>query len=330
MLIPFIDRSEELSILMRYAEVGHYPIFFIFGPEGCGKTRLLKEFIKYLKSREDYLVTYLDALESSSVEEALVGPKELLELAISTTSSVIGESVGSVLAKLLPHLIRRVFGSLVKGKHVVIAVDDVARPLGTHLVETYTKKLLDLTEWLLSRGATSVLVIATSSEGSTYEYLYRHNYVNIQTLWNLSEGASYELLKVLKAPEELWRTIHRYSGGNPRTIIELSTLSWSKEEHLRRLKRRYGPVLQRVIVKYSTHLKEALEDIDTLINYPELTKVLIDANLVTPITRPCLGTTPPISKELGIGRYYAWKIPAYRELLKEILEELHSSLNSNT
>ncbi len=319
MLIRFVNRSEELSILMRYAEVGHYPIYLIYGPEGCGKTRLLKEFISNLRGKNEYLVTYLDALESSSIEDALLGPKELVEAAVGIASSLISGSVGEVLTRLLPQLIKKVLGSVVKGKHVVIAVDDVAKPLGKELIETYTKKLLDLTEWLMSRDARSVFVIVTSSEGSTYEYLYRHNYVNIQTLWNLSEEATNELLKVLKAPKELWQNLYLYSGGNPRTLIELSTLGWSMEKHLSRLRRKYGPVLHRIAIKYSENLNEVLNDVDSLIKYPELSNELINANLVAPVTRPCLGHTPRVSKELGVGKYYAWQVPAYRYLISELI-----------
>ncbi|MGC8570196.1 MAG: ATP-binding protein [Caldivirga sp.] len=43
---PFIDRVMEFNWLRDWASGFRYVPLYIYGPEGCGKTRLLKEFVK--------------------------------------------------------------------------------------------------------------------------------------------------------------------------------------------------------------------------------------------------------------------------------------------
>ncbi len=66
---------------------------------------------------------------------------------------------------------------------------------------------------------------------------------------------------------------------------------------------------------------------DSIAGQPSLRDVLLENNLVTPVTRPCLGYTPLVDRELGIGRLYAWQIPAYREAVKKLLHEQPTSLH---
>ncbi|RLF14275.1 MAG: hypothetical protein DRJ97_06575, partial [Thermoprotei archaeon] len=54
------------------------------------------------------------------------------------------------------------------------------------------------------------------------------------------------------------------------------------------------------------------KDLLNLVEEHSLRDFLIDANLIAPIDRPCLGYTPPQDPELGIGSFYAWQLPAYK------------------
>ena len=65
----FVDREAELARLHSYAEKGMHAPLLLYGPEGCGKTRLLLELVRRLRGRE-YLVVYVDALEEDSLEPA--------------------------------------------------------------------------------------------------------------------------------------------------------------------------------------------------------------------------------------------------------------------
>ncbi len=319
MYIPFVDRESEMSKLLGYTDRGFYPVLFIYGPEGCGKTRLLREFIARIKAREDVVAVYIDAQSTERVEDAVYGPKELVEY-LSTAIEGVSGVVGKLVAQLLPRAIKKVFEYRLRGKKLVIAVDDVAKPLGLDVVESYAKKLLDLVEWALGVGVDKVFVLATTSEGISMRYLARHSYVSLDMLWNLSMDAAIELLRILNAPRDRIDEIYRYTGGNPRAMIEMYTLRWDVNAWLERLFKKLQNLVIDALYRYREQVADVLDDIDKLVRYPSLRDVLLELNLVIPIVRPCLGYTPSIDRELGIGRFYAWQIPAYREVLKRVVE----------
>jgi len=60
-----------------------------------------------------------------------------------------------------------------------------------------------------------------------------------------------------------------------------------------------------IVFRYRSQLRYVVEDIDRVIEFPDLEKGLIEANLIVPVNRPCLGYTPLPDEELGIGEYYA-------------------------
>jgi len=52
--------------------------------------------------------------------------------------------------------------------------------------------------------------------------------------------------------------------------------------------------------------------VDSVLDEPWLRDGLVETNLIAPVDRPCLGYTPPVDEELGVGERYAWQVPAYR------------------
>ncbi len=317
---PFVDREEELSQLLELSEKGFYPVLYIYGPEGCGKTRLLRELYHTLHKRSGFLVAYIDATESTRLEDAVASTPELLKPLLEMAGDLVGPP-GKVLAALLPAALKRLQHHLVRGKHVVILVDDVARPMGLDNIEYYAKKLADAVDELYGKGAESVLVLATTSEGLSRRLLARHNYVMLAQIWNLSREAHDKLLKVLKAPEHVAEDSWQTTGGNPRTMITLSRLGWDTSKLVAWISRSIRTVLGDTLSKHRRELEEALEDPDTLTGHPQLAEKLLQNNLVTPVDRPCLGYTPPVDRELGIGRYYAWQTPAHRKALRQLLQQ---------
>ncbi len=316
---PFVDREAELNVLQRYAERGFYPVLYVYGPEGCGKTRLLKELISRLKGREGYLAVYIDAQSTGSVEEALTGSREVVELLTAALEASSGP-VGRLLALLLTRFTRWLDRRVVRGEHVVVAVDDVAVSLGVELAESYAKSLLSLVEQLYSYGASSVLVVASTSEGESPRRLARHSYVRLVQLWNLSRDAALQLMDVLGAPEEVWEEVWRLTGGNPRSIVELAVQGWDIGGWLEAVERSVSLALGDAVKRYGAPLAEVVEDVDVVDDYPELRRLLVEANLVTPVTRPCLGYTPPVDPGLGVGRRWAWQLPVYRHAVRRLLE----------
>lgn len=315
---PFVDREVELNILFDYAREGYYPVLYIYGPEGCGKTRLVREVVEVLKENDNYVVMYLDAQGSGALEEVIY-PGDIAQ-AFSSLVGLLSEPLGKSLSLILPHVMKKVFERKVKDKHVVVVVDDVARPLGLDMIESYAKKLLDLLEWMLAKGARSVLIIATTSEGKSRKLLLRHNYVHVETLWNLSKEATFKLLDVLKAPSEIRELLWRVTGGNPRAIMELNWLKWNVEVWKEKVLRKVRVMVGELSDEEKSLLHDVIEDPDVLMEQESLLEKLMEYNLVTPIDRPCLGYTPELSKELGIGRFYAWQVPVYKEVLELFLK----------
>ncbi len=303
---PFVDRGEELSALAELAARGFYPVLYLYGPEGCGKTRLLLELAGRLE-RGGYLVVYVDAMSARSVRGAVLGPPDVVD-ALAEAARGAGPA-GRLAALAVLELGRALARRRVEGRGVVVLVDDVARPLGLDLIEAYAKDLLDLLEELYALGARSALVLATTSEGTSRRLLARHNYVRLRGLWNLGPAATSELLEALGAPLGVRAEVWRLTGGNPRSVVELWRRGWDLSSWLRDVEASVRPLLEGLP---RDRLRAAVEDVDSVLDEPWLRDRLMEANLIAPVDRPCLGYTPPVDEELGVGERYAWQVPAYR------------------
>ncbi|MEM4742296.1 MAG: ATP-binding protein [Ignisphaera sp.] len=145
MEIRFVDRVEELSKLMAYAEKGFYPILYLYSPEGSGKTRLLKEFYRAVGDRDDFLVVYVDAQSVEDLKKAVYAPPQLLQLVVDVAKEFAG-SAGRIAALAILQAIRMLKKVFIRNKHVVVLVDDVAKPLGLDMIEIYSKNMLNLLE----------------------------------------------------------------------------------------------------------------------------------------------------------------------------------------
>ncbi|WP_338248563.1 ATP-binding protein [Pyrodictium abyssi] len=320
MLPRFVDRVEELRRLEAYALEGYYPVLYLYGPEGCGKTRLLRELHQVLKQRGDVVAVYVDAQSTSGPWEAVEAPPELARLLAEAAAEYAGPP-GRAAALALLRVLGRVRERLVRGKHVVVLVDDVARPLGLERVEAYTKSLLDLVERLQAQGAASVLALATTSEAASRSILARHSHASLAQLWNLGPEAFEELLEVLSAPRHVREQAWRLLGGNPRLALALRARGWRAERLIEDTYPRVRALLEELPRSLLRGLEEAVEDPDALRENQELRRHLVEANLATPVERPCLGYTPPPDPEQGVGRSYVWQTPLYRILAKKYLEE---------
>jgi Cdc6-like AAA superfamily ATPase len=83
----------ELEALREWCSRSKATPLYIYGPEGSGKTRLLKEFTLRLKEYlgGDSIAVYINALEGESVENALLLSEPLQELS-SIAASIVDTS----------------------------------------------------------------------------------------------------------------------------------------------------------------------------------------------------------------------------------------------
>jgi len=55
--IEFVDRERAIEQIGEFGKRGTFPVYVIYGPEGCGKTALLKQ-AKAMLEEDGYFVVY--------------------------------------------------------------------------------------------------------------------------------------------------------------------------------------------------------------------------------------------------------------------------------
>ena len=324
----FVNRVPELENLHKLATRGSALPIFLYGPEGCGKTRLLKEFVKKFNG----ISIYVDALEKEKLDKALLtNPAigELRKLMQDLVSKFTGPVGAFLVDKLMPIVENIVTKTTIEDKPLVIIVDDVVRAIGIEKIEWYIKWLYELGKKLVEDyRPSSILIIATTSEGQSLDLVLRHTYASIRLLWNLHKDALDELARELGVPhevsiDELWHV----TGGNPRILIEIAhDYAWNINAWLSMLKKKLLKIIISIKSKgLENELKLVIKDPDAIYHYPsqkmeELYKILVEENLIIYKYIPTI-TEKEIEEdpELGIGKYYAWQIPAYRDIISNIL-----------
>ena len=329
----FVNRELELKALTELGKKGSPLVEFVYGPEGCGKTRLFKEFTKKFDELMDNgVIVYVDALEEKEFEEALLLSPKIVR--VRSLIRTIAEGVVGPIGKLLTEEVLTILDKIaekysLRDKHVVIIVDDVVRAIGIDRLERYVKWLLESIYKIANKySPRSVLIIATTSEGYSLNRVMRHRWASISLIWNLGKEGFKELSEQLNPPsnnvvEEAWKM----TGGNPRALIELAIKhSWDVDSWKDYLLRKLVEVYR--IVKVENVVEEVREIVDDPDNiYRKATKrmdkayrILLDENMITyKHMRTVDGKIIRLNRELGIGEYYAWQIPVYRKVLRELI-----------
>lgn len=314
--VSFVDRVAEVEWLLRVVEKGTAFPVAIYGPEGCGKTALLRYVSRRVSGLGDTVVVYVDALEQFDLERALFSShREVLEVVRDLVSVPIGAGLARVLMGIVARLAKRVS---LRGRNVVVMVDDVYRAIGLDYVDRYTKSLYEWIGYLHERyGVGNTAIILSTSEGVSKRVLSRHTYVDVELLWNLPRDGFAELVEQLNPPhsvdaEELWML----TGGNPRALIEVAHLGWDTRLWMDRV---YEARVRRVLhVLERGRLEMLVEDPDS---DWEMAERLEELGLMIELRRSStISRVPGPSPELGIGRVWAWQLPIYRNLVKQGLE----------
>jgi len=328
--IRFVDRRVELEALAAWASRQRELPLYLYGPEGCGKTRLVKEFVARVEELVggDTLAVYIDALEESSLRSAIAvsaGLSPALD-ALEDLVAGLGEGVGRVLAKQLTRLLGRILSrTAMSGKKLVVVVDDVVGALGLERVEWYIKWVYEASWRLLEEyGLEAATFIVLTSEGRSLEKVWSHSHAATFMVWNLGRQAFEELVEQLSVPEGLDReAVWRLLGGNPRRLLELVTVyDWSLEAMLDAYTERLRGVVEYAAQEGLTGaLARIVEDPDAAAEAYRAKRLLLEHNLLLPVSTMLGFHRLEPSRSLGVGRHYAWQTPLLREAVAKLLGE---------
>ncbi len=315
--VRFVDRVLELDTLRSIAERGYLFPIAIYGPEGCGKTTVLRYTVHSYIGREDSIVLYVDALEERDVRRALLSTFSDLWRVVEEVVKTL--PIGSEIARSLTYIVRLLAERIaLKGRGVLIAVDDVFKAIGLENVDRYVKALYEFIDYLHREyGVRRVAIILATSESVSRRELLKHTYVHVYMLWNLPKQGFKELVEQLQPPpsidvEDLWRL----TGGNPRALIEIAQLSWDIDRWIRLVEDR---VLQLVEGIDRARLQVLTEDPDS---DPSTARLLEERNLMIGLSSNSLGFRPARALELGIGERWAWQLPIYRDIAEKLSRSL--------
>ncbi len=337
----FVDREKEISSLRNMASrTGSTPVY-IYGPEGCGKTRLLRELISRFTSYfgDDAVAIYIDALERDSIDAALYTSRGLAlarEVLVSLAERYAGR-VGEALANSIMTLLEKALvNRRIRDNYILIAVDDVTGAIGVDRVEWYLKWLYEAMKKLGSHGPRAINIVVATSEGPSLDSVVRHTYTHALLMWNLDRRSFEELFHLLDPPgsvvyEEVWSIL----GGNPRQLVELAyRYGWALDMLRKALRARIKRIVEEIARQgLGDMLDLAASDVsflDRVRDEPErmekigrLVKILVEKNLIIYKDWITLSGEQILEdRSLGIGKRYAWQLPIYPRLIIEALTEL--------
>lgn len=349
--MKFVNRVKEINALKNWCSHFRYTPLYIYGPEGCGKTRLLREFVKMFNSFfNDGIAIYVDALEDKDIRKALLTSTNIMKTLnilkaglevikdLVSAKVPIGEALAGSTSLLLDVIADKLYGKNLKDKHILIIVDDVVNAIGLGKIEWYIKYLYELMQKLNEEYRPEAInFIVTTSEGRSLDLVTRHTYVGVRLLWNLDRNAFEELFYELNPPSNIrFEDIWLMFGGNPRKLIDLAEkYSWNinvmLNDYIELSKRIISETVREGLLDM---LKLTIDNVDTLYSLPftepgkggeisKLEEILINNNTIIWKSWTMLHSEG-ISKDptIGIGEYYAWQSPLYKNVLANLLEKL--------
>ena len=330
--VEFVDRDRALRQVEEFAKRGTYPVYVIYGPEGCGKTALFKQAIEILKAY-DYSVVYVSPLEE--LENRFTVTEDLKDIVKEILKTIVELTHGRSVAKLVDLAICVVSRALKHGrKRVAILADDIFQAVDLDKAELYVKTFLNLIEHP-SADYDRIVILVGSSEGVSRTRVGRHSWAELWSIWNMSREGLRELYSKLPGDKPPFDDVWRWTGGNPRYLGRLYIAGWNvdkivhdiiEERDLLRFVKKLGPEQRKI-------LEEAVEDPDILFqklgeseNVNTLIDKLVELNLVMCIMPErdeylWIDVPPPEKDpEIGIGRYVAWQTPMHREAIRKALQ----------
>jgi len=325
--VGFVDRERALRQVEEIAERGTYPVYIVYGPEGCGKTAFLRQAFEVLQSLGYYVV--YSSPPSKESEDILRYSLDLGEVVREVLNlfpepySRIADVVINIAGRALKRFSR---------SRIAVFFDDLFQAVGLDKAEVYTKALLNLIEYPPGEYE-RIVVLVSSSEGVARERVGRHRWADLYLMWNMPREGFEKLYKLLPEPKPPFEEVWRVTGGNPWILSELYSKEWrygfvadriAKERRLRSL----VASLSREEIEV---LRSALEDPDTIFRSlrdpaaQRVERLLVELNLIVEVwdrdPRFWIDVPPPErDPELGIGKFYAWQTPLHREAVRRSLK----------
>jgi len=303
-----VDRLEELQQLVETVSRGMRFPLIVYGPEGCGKSALVRELVRVMDSR-GWLSIYVDAVEEFSAERAMDPSTPVAKEIGERIAERCASGVGLMLARRVLQIAAQAL-ELGEWRGVLIVVDDPFRVMDLRESERYVKSLYEWVSYMVERfGIDRVSIVLTSAVGTALQRLGLHSFASVSMLWNMRREGFEQFLESLSPPKTLSAdTLWSLVGGNPRAAIEIASMDWNPYAWLRRV--------YETRVKRAAHLvgREALE---TLAQDPDAMWVaaarLEELGLMISLSRSSsIGWVPEKDPEMGIGEEWAWQLPAYR------------------
>ncbi len=319
----FVDRDRALAQVEEWAERGtRFPVV-IFGPEGCGKTAILRQAAAALREL-GYDVFYLHPLDR--VFEAEVSPPDVKKAFLEFVERAVAEEAVGRVAWAIFDFVRKVLKTR-KTKIAVIA-DDVFQAIGLDKAAAYVKGLLNTIEHPVYDYENIVVLVATS-EGVSRREIGRHFWAELRPMWNMPKEGFQQLYEKLPGPKPPFEDVWRWTGGNPRMLGRLYENGWDVEEVVLRLMRE-KELTAEFVRRWGRWLEAAVEDPEVLWTGDapeELARELEARNLIVYNMydrRPSFWIDQPPPErdpELGIGKNVAWQTPIHREAVRRALRE---------
>jgi len=326
--VEFVDRERGLRQVEEIAEKGTYPVYIVYGPEGCGKTAFLRQAKIILEEEFGYHVVYVNPLARKL--EDILGYTPSLRSVVAEILKVFPEPYSRIVdaaISIAGEALRRF-----RRSRIAVLMDDIFQAVGLDKAEAYTKILLNLIEYPPGEYE-KIAVLVSSSEGVTRERVGRHRWATFRIMWNMSREGFEELYRLLPDPKPPFEEVWRIAGGNPAVLERLYSYEWVPDRAVNDLAMRKNlkPFVSSLSPEELEILREALEDPDRILERlrePEAQRLrvkLVELNLVVEIwdRDPWFWIdVPPPEKnpELGIGKYFAWQTPLHKEAVRRVLK----------
>ena len=323
--VEFTDRDRAVRQVEELAVKGTAFPMVIYGPEGCGKSAVLRQAAAMLREL-GYEVFYINPLDK--VFHADITIPDIKRAFMEFVERALAENALGRIAWAVFDFVHKVLS--IRKVKIAVIVDDAFQAIGLQQAAIYVKGLLNLIEYPL-HSYENIVVLAATSEGISKREIGRHRWAELMTIWNMPKNGFEELYGKVPNPKPRFEDVWRITGGNPGILRQLYRLDWDVNKAIEEIIRAKGLVefVRSLSKEEREWLTEALEDPDALFTRERLPLMhrLVEENLIMDdvyfrqdylwIDQPPLEKDP----ELGISKYTAWQTPLHKEAVKRALRE---------